>query len=43
MSLVVSTQLAPESLVSAVRGAIVSVDRRVPVTNVKTMERVIAD
>jgi putative ABC transport system permease protein len=43
MSLVVSTQLPPENLTSAVRGAIVSVDRGIPVSNVKTMERVIAD
>lgn len=43
MSLVVSTQLPPESLVSAVRGAIAEVSRGVPVSNVKTMERVIAD
>jgi putative ABC transport system permease protein len=43
MSLVVSTRLPPERLVSAVHGAIGSVDREVPVSNVKTMERVIAD
>lgn len=43
MSLVVSTRLPPESLVSAVRGAIAEVDRGVAVSNVKTMDRVIAD
>jgi putative ABC transport system permease protein len=43
MSLVVSTELPPESLVSAVRGAIAAVDRGIPVSNVKTMERVVSD
>jgi predicted permease len=43
MSLVVSTQLPPERLVSAVRAAVAAVDRGVPVSNVKTMEGVIAD
>jgi putative ABC transport system permease protein len=43
MSLVVRTQLPTQRLVSAVRGAIASVDRGVPVSNVKTMQRVIAD
>lgn len=43
MSLVVSTHLPPESLVSAIRSATTAVDRRVPVSNVKTMEQVITD
>jgi putative ABC transport system permease protein len=43
MSLVMSTRLPPESLVSAVRGAIAGVNRAIPISNVKTMERVISD
>ncbi len=43
MSLVVSTRLPPASLIPAVRGAIAEVNRGVPVSNVKTMERVISD
>jgi putative ABC transport system permease protein len=43
MSLVVTSKLPPESLVSAVRGAIAEINRGIPVSKVKTMERVIAD
>jgi putative ABC transport system permease protein len=43
MSLVVSAQLPPAGLVSAVRETIASVDRGVPISNVKTMEEVISD
>ena len=43
MSLVVSAQVPPETLVSAVRAAIHQVDPSQAVFNVKTMKRVIAD
>ncbi len=43
MSLVVSAELPPQSLVPAVRAALASVDRGVPVSNIKTMESVISE
>jgi putative ABC transport system permease protein len=43
MTLVVRTTVAPQSLAPAIQDAIKSVDRSVPVTNVVTMEQVIAD
>ncbi|MDX6385181.1 MAG: hypothetical protein QOK48_2754, partial [Blastocatellia bacterium] len=43
MTLVVRTTVAPQSLAPAIQDAIKSVDRSVPVTNVVTMDQVIAD
>jgi putative ABC transport system permease protein len=43
MTLVVRTTVGPQSLAPAIQDAIKSVDRSVPLTNVVTMEQVIAD
>jgi putative ABC transport system permease protein len=43
MTLVMSARMPPETLVSAVRGAIREVNRNQAIFNVKTMQRVLAD
>ncbi len=42
-SLVVSTEVEPQSLATAVRNAVWSVDRDQPVSNVRTMEEVLSE